>query len=97
MGMLRRVGVAAYGGPNGYKTLDHCILGVFLVFRVYFFDYTEKELCRYPWVRPSTRIAFYLSTKALGKKEPANKNSDLVQIGTASVRPNHFFIFFSFI
>ena len=30
----------------------------------------------------------------LGEKEPANKNSDLVQIGTASVRRNHFFIFF---
>ena len=35
MGMLRCVGVAAYGGPSGYQTLDHCVLGVSLVFRVY--------------------------------------------------------------
>ena len=35
LGMLRCVGVAAYGGPSGYQTLDHCVLGVSLVFRVY--------------------------------------------------------------
>ena len=27
--------VAAYGGPSGYHTLDHCVLGVSLVFRIY--------------------------------------------------------------
>ena len=35
VGMLRCVGVAAYAGPSGYQTLDHCVLGVSLVFRVY--------------------------------------------------------------
>ena len=35
MGMLRCLGVAAYGGPSGYQTLNHCVLGVSLVFRVY--------------------------------------------------------------
>ena len=28
------VGVAAYGGPSGYQTLDHCVLGVSFIFRV---------------------------------------------------------------
>ena len=35
VGMLWCVIVAAYGGPSGYQTLDHCVLGVSLVFRVY--------------------------------------------------------------
>ena len=35
MGRLQCVGVAVYGGPSGYQTLDHCVLGVSLVFRVY--------------------------------------------------------------
>ena len=35
MERLQCVGVAVYGGPSGYQTLDHCVLGVSLVFRVY--------------------------------------------------------------
>ena len=28
-------GIAVCEGPSGYHTLDHCVLGVSLVFRVY--------------------------------------------------------------
>ena len=35
VGRLQCVGVTVYGGPNGYQTLDHCVLGVSLVFRIY--------------------------------------------------------------
>ena len=31
VGMLRCVGVGVCGGPSGYQTLDHCVLGVSLV------------------------------------------------------------------
>ena len=34
-GYVAVCGVAVYGGPSGYQTLDHCVLGVSLVFRVY--------------------------------------------------------------
>ena len=42
MGMLQCVGVAAYGGPSGYQALDHCVLGVSLVFCVYCKKLFEK-------------------------------------------------------
>ena len=35
VGELRCGGVAVCEGPSGYHTLDHCVLGVSLVFRVY--------------------------------------------------------------
>ena len=34
-GESRFVGVAAYQGPSGYQILDHCVLGISLIFRVY--------------------------------------------------------------
>ena len=34
-GGLRCRGFAVCKGPRGYHTLDHCVLGVSLVFRVY--------------------------------------------------------------
>ena len=30
VGELRYVGIAAYEGPSGHQTLDHCVLGVSL-------------------------------------------------------------------
>ena len=35
VGESRFAGVAVCEGPSGYHTLDHCVLGVSLVFRVY--------------------------------------------------------------
>ena len=35
VGELQCGGFAVCEGPSGYHTLDHCVLGVSLVFRVY--------------------------------------------------------------
>ena len=35
VGESRCGGVAVCEGPSGYQTLDHCVLGVSLIFRVY--------------------------------------------------------------
>ena len=52
---------------------------------------------RGPIGRTRTTIFWHFPSKTLGKKEPANKISDLVRINTVSVRRNQFFLFFSVI